>query len=108
MFSILFLLLLGHLFADYYLQTTRIGAYKRKNLAGLAVHALTWTLVVSVILVMAGLFSPWKFYFLFLTHFFIDLAKIRLFQPRLGKFHPVNVMDQFLHLSTILATVFYT
>jgi len=107
MFSFLFLLLIGHVFADYFLQTTRLAVYKRRNLAGLAAHAAIWASVICLVLVLKGFFSPWKFYFLFGTHFVIDWTKIRFFKTNLSKLHPVNVTDQLLHLATVLAVILY-
>jgi len=107
MFSFLLLLMTGHLFADYFLQITRLAAYKRKNILGLAAHAAIWGSTISLIILYEGYFSPWKFFFLTGTHFLIDWTKIRLFKANLGKLHPVNVTDQLLHLFTILTALLY-
>jgi len=107
MFSILLLLMTGHIFADFFLQLTRLAAYKRKKIMALAAHAFTWALVISLALILTGFFSIWKLYFLFVTHFVIDFLKIRLFTSSLSKLHPVNIADQLLHLATILAVLFY-
>lgn len=105
MLSILILLAAGHLFTDFFLQTTRLGTYKRKNILGLTVHALTWAFALIMVLVYFELFSPWKFPFLFTSHFLIDWFKIKLFKASLPRFHPVNITDQLLHLATILVAL---
>ncbi|MHB8985586.1 MAG: DUF3307 domain-containing protein [Eubacteriales bacterium] len=102
-----FFLMAGHIFADYFLQLTRLAGDKRKNILALAAHALTWASVLSLILIIAGIFLPWKFCFLFISHSLIDWLKIRLISPPLALLHPVNVTDQLLHLSTILIVLFY-
>lgn len=107
MFFYLFLLLSGHVFADYFLQLTSLAGNKRKNKLALAVHALTWASVLSLILNTTGIFLPWKLYFLFVSHYLIDWLKIRLFRPTLATLHPVNATDQLLHLGTILIVLFY-
>jgi hypothetical protein len=107
MFSFLLFLIGGHIFADFFLQLTALAVHKRKNILFLTAHAFIWALVLSLVLIFIGLFSPWKFYFLFVTHFLIDWFKIRLFKAILSKLHPVNVTDQLLHLITILVVLFY-
>lgn len=107
MFSFLLILLAGHVFVDYFLQLTRFATYKRKCILVLIAHALTWAFVLSLILIFISLFSPWKFYFLFATHFIIDWLKIRFFKAALSKLHPVNVTDQLMHLVTILVVLYY-
>lgn len=106
MLSSFILLIAGHIFADYYLQLSKLGAYKRKNLLALIAHALIWAFVLSLILMFNNLFAPEKFCFLFITHFFIDWLKIRYFKASLHKINLVNVMDQLLHLGTILVVLF--
>jgi len=107
MFSVLILLMAGHIFADFILQLTRLAAYKRKKVTALATHALSWALVISLALFFTGFFSIWKLFFLFATHFIIDFLKIRLFASSLSKLHPVNIIDQILHITTILVVLFY-
>lgn len=106
MLLILILLAAGHLFTDFFLQTTRLGTYKRKNILGLTAHALTWASALTMVLVYFNFFSPWKFPFLFASHFLIDWFKIHLFKASLPRFHPVNIADQLLHLATILVVLF--
>jgi len=98
---------MAHIFADFFLQLARLAIYKRKNILGLAAHAMTWAFFISLVLAFTGIFLPWKFLFLFATHFLIDLLKIHFFEVSLPMLHPVNIADQFLHFFTILAVVFY-
>lgn len=107
MLSFFILLIAGHIFGDYILQLTRLAKYKRKCLFVLGLHALSWALVISLVLYLADLFALWKLIFLFSSHFLIDWLKIRLFPVSLPMLHPVNVGDQSLHLLTILLTVLF-
>lgn len=99
------LLIAGHIFGDYILQLNRLAQYKRKSLLVLGLHALSWALVISLVLYLADFFALWKLIFLSISHFLIDGLKIRLFPVSLPMLHPVNVGDQSLHLLTILLTV---
>lgn len=94
----------GHLLTDYVLQKTRLGIFKRKKTLGLLLHALLWTAGVSPGLFILGIFSPWKAVFLFVTHGLIDYTKMKLTGGSLTLFHPVNIIDQLLHLLTIIIT----
>ncbi len=107
MFLILPLLVVAHIFADFFLQQTRLGIYKRKNILALAAHAITWAFSISLVLIIAGIFLPWNLFFLFVSHFIIDWLKIRFFDATLPMLHPVNVTDQFLHFLTILVVLYY-
>jgi len=42
MYLILSLLVVAHIFSDFFLQHTRLAIYKRKNILVLAAHAITW------------------------------------------------------------------
>lgn len=105
MLSILLLLAAGHIFTDFFLQTTRLGTYKRKNILALTAHALTWASALTMVLVYFDLFFPWKFHFLFASHFLIDWLKIKLFKASLPRLHPVNITDQLMHFATILVVL---
>jgi len=107
MFLILPLLVVAHIFADYFLQQTRLSIYKRKNILVLAAHAMTWAFFISLVLYVTGIFSSWNFFFLFASHFIIDWLKIRFFDATLSMLHPVNVTDQLLHFLTILVVLYY-
>ncbi len=107
MFSFFVLLIAGHIFGDYLLQLNRLAPHKRKSLLVLGLHALSWAVVISLVLYWANLLNPWKFFFLFISHFVIDWLKIKLFRASLPRLHPVNITDQSLHMLTILVTVLY-
>lgn len=106
MLSFFVLLIAGHIFGDYLLQLNKLAPYKRESLLVLGLHALSWALVISLVLYWAGFFALWKLVFLFISHYIIDWLKIRLFPAALPKLHLVNVVDQSLHLATIIMTLF--
>lgn len=107
MLSFFVLLLAGHICGDYLLQLNNLARYKRKNLLVLGLHALSWAVIISLVLFWAGFFAPWKLIFLFFSHYFIDWLKIRLFPAELSKLHPVNIGDQLLHIFSISVTVLF-
>lgn len=108
MLLVLFFLLAGHIFVDFFLQLTRLTIHKRTKILVLAAHAFSWAFVLSLILLLTGFFALWKLGFLFVTHFLIDWLKIRFFKASLSKLHPVNITDQLLHLLTILLALHYS
>lgn len=98
-------ILAGHFLADYLLQHTRLGAYKRSSAAGLALHALSWAAAMTPGLMMLQSFAPWKLFFLFASHLLIDGAKNALFLGRRGMCTPVNLADQLLHMATLAVAI---
>lgn len=102
-----FLLIAGHILGDFYLQLNKFAKYKRKSILALLCHAIIWSLLISMGLLIAHLFLWWKFILLCSSHFLIDWLKIKLFRPGLGYLHPVNIVDQLLHVLTIIITLAY-
>jgi len=92
----------GHIFTEYTLQKTQLGIYKKKKLLGLLIHAALWSLAMSPSLALLNLFAQWKVLFLFGTHAMIDLLKMRLTNSKLKTWHPVSLIDQLLHLLTVI------
>ncbi len=92
----------GHIFTEYTLQKTKLGIYKRKNFLGLLIHASLWSLAMCPGLGLLSLFAPWKVLFLFATHAMIDFIKMRVATGKLKVFHPASIMDQLLHLLTLV------
>lgn len=98
-------ILAGHFLADYLLQQTPLGTYKRSGAAGLALHALLWAAAMTPGLYMLHSLAPWKLFFLFATHFLIDRAKSAFFPSRSGMCTTVNLTDQLLHLGTLVVVI---
>lgn len=114
---LLFSLILAHLIADFYLQTDGMVKEKQKNLRKhLLHHFFTTTLVLTSFWIFhygfANIFKNLVFplAFIMVTHFFIDIIKIKLLDTikitneenmkRLSFF----VLDQILHLGIIILT----
>lgn len=101
------LIMAGHFLADYALQRTRLGAYKRQNLLGLALHALTWAALLSPGLFLCQRLDTGNFVFLFLSHLVIDFCKNRAAARWRVGYPAVNLADQLLHLWTVLMVLFW-
>jgi hypothetical protein len=108
-------LVLGHLIADFTLQTNYIAAWKRRNLFGLAVHCATHPFIYAILLwryldqvwvQVAGLnLTGWTCLFLiFATHFIEDEWRI---WSVLKKGAPDNtffyIWDQIIHYAVLFA-----
>lgn len=103
-------LILGHLLGDFIFQPTRLVMWKRESKWGVFVHVLVHFLITFVILapfIYQGyyllLIVP---FFLSFCHFFIDQTKINYDIRHDDKVRPF-VLDQLLHLLTILVIYFF-
>jgi hypothetical protein len=93
-------MLLAHFLYDFHWQGPFIAENKGRRIFLLFVHAITWTMLVSLPMFYFGNFSIVAFLFLFITHFFIDKWKAK--QPKTDdKFYLVYI-DQGFHFITII------
>ncbi len=100
----LYLMILAHLLYDFHWQGAFIADNKGKRIFLLFIHALTWTMFVSLPLFYFEMPLPiWKPLFLFVTHFFVDMWKAK--QPKDDAHFYLIYIDQAIHLLTILAVV---
>jgi hypothetical protein len=95
----LYFLLLAHLLYDFHWQGEYIATNKKSNLFILAIHALTWAMLLGAVLCFTGEFSLSKVGFLFVSHFVIDLIKCR---AKNGQSMMWLYIDQSLHFVTML------
>jgi len=105
--DILFILILGHLFGDYALQSDRIAENKKKSLAVLSCHVAIYVLSIWAfilfysILYKAGLFLDITtllfLSFLYIEHWIQDLIKNRI--DKCSK--QIYYLDQALHLAVL-------
>ena len=100
----LIFLLLSHLIYDFHLQGD-VGKLKRKSTFILFIHALTWGLVLSAVLIYFENFAIWKLVFLIVTHFLIDRWKIKL--PKSSDYFWAVYIDQCLHLISIVVVLMF-
>jgi len=100
--TIFFTLLLGHLIADFPLQTNSVFQLKCRSSRGLTVHVGIHVLVTAILLM-----EPMKDWavLLFLggTHFLIDWSKLRVGATYAS---PGFVLDQLAHVSVLLLIAF--
>jgi hypothetical protein len=96
-------MILAHLLYDFHWQGAFIADNKGKRLFLLFIHALTWTMLVSLPLFYLGGYALWKILFLFITHFFIDMWKSK--QPKTDDNFYLIYIDQALHFATILIVI---
>jgi hypothetical protein len=98
------LLVLAHLLYDFHWQGAFIAEYKAKYKFILFVHALTWTLCISLVLYIFGLLDCWKFIFLFLTHYYTDGWKCQ--HPSTPEYFWTLYVDQAIHLVSLIIVMF--
>ena len=96
-------LLLAHLLYDFHWQGPFIAAEKGKHLFLLAVHALTWALLLGAVLWGFGALAWWHMPFLFTTHAATDYWKSH--KPATPETFGLIYVDQTIHLATILIVV---
>jgi hypothetical protein len=94
------ILILMHLMYDFHWQGDFVGTYKAKYIFILFIHCLTWALFLSLGLKLLGIYTLWKFMFLFTTHIIIDLIKITLQREMYYSYY--LIADQFAHLVTLI------
>lgn len=96
-------MLLAHLLYDFHWQGSFIADNKGKRIFLLFIHALTWTMFVSLPLFYFNDFAIWKILFLFGTHFVCDYWKSH--QPRTEENFYLIYIDQLVHLASILLVI---
>ena len=87
-------LLLFHLWYDFHVQGAYISAGKRTSTFLLSVHALTWSLFVSIPLYLVGTLTVEQFAFLFLVHWAMDWIK----SHKMPNTTQSLMIDQFVHI----------
>lgn len=96
--------LLAHLLYDFHWQGVFIGENKGKYPFVMFIHVLTWTLLISSVLYLCGLFAVWKLLFLFTTHMLLDSWKSKL--PQNDEYIWAIYVDQGGHFLSLIAVVF--
>jgi hypothetical protein len=89
-------LILGHLIADFPLQTARIFHWKMKSLKGAFIHSGVHLLVNLVLFYPSFYKVWWALLFLFFIHAFQDHLKVRMGGERINTPTPF-LLDQFFH-----------
>lgn len=92
-------LLLAHLLYDFHWQGDFVAQNKSRYKFILVVHALTWALLLSLVLWMLNALVAWKLLFLFASHLVTDGWKSRL--PRSPEWFWAIYVDQAIHVASI-------
>jgi len=104
-------LIFSHLLGDFVFQPEKLVLYKMRNIKGVLIHVFIHFVIGNIVLlpfIVNG--YPWLFIVNFgicFAHFWIDQAKINYDLKHDKKVQPF-VIDQLLHLLTILVAYFFT
>ena len=107
---LLVILLIGHMVADYFLQSSNMAENKKNHINVLLAHSGIYFLTFIIIdfLFFQPWFAVWTTLIISVTHFFIDLIRTKID----NKFKDYRVrflaflFDQVLHTSIIVATYY--
>ena len=101
---VLMLLVLVHLLYDFHWQGQFVAEWKAKSEFIMAVHVLTWALLVLAVLYwLTGPVAAWKLAMLPITHYLTDTWKYR--QKRLAPLGAALYIDQGIHIVTLVMAV---
>lgn len=107
---LLMILLIGHMIADFYLQSSNMAENKQKSTRVLMVHSGIYLLVFAIIdfVFMHPQIAIWTTLIIASAHLFIDLIRIKI--DNNFKNYKVSfltfIIDQILHLATIIVTYY--
>lgn len=96
-------LIFFHVFFDAALQPSWMIEAKKKNWIVLVEHCMIWAGGISLALLLMDRYSWWKFVFLFIGHYFIDLYKIKHTSDPLDKKY--LLIDQVLHILQLVVVL---
>lgn len=92
--------LLAHFLGDFVFQTNKIAFLKSKNVQGVSIHIIVTGVIHLIILSLFGLQGLALTAILLITHFFIDLIKLKLKNIKIPTTY--FFIDQAMHLSTTI------
>jgi hypothetical protein len=100
--------LLAHLLYDFHWQGDFVATWKSKSWFILAIHALTYGLVICLTLTFLGIYEPWHLPFFVIGHFIIDGFKASGLWERIGfGFIPAIILDQVYHLLQLVIVIMF-
>jgi len=109
--GILITLFFGHWVGDYLFQTTQMATTKSKSFKWLNIHVLVYTttiLVFSFFILSREIW--WRFALLNgILHWITDFFTSKLanhYAGNLRVFYPIIGFDQFIHIATLLLTLY--
>ncbi len=77
MITKIMLMWFAHCLGDMVFQSNFMAEYKSKFWYAMFSHVFIWTMGVSLVLHYFGIFAYWKFIFLFVGHWAMDMWKSR-------------------------------
>ncbi|KKM77568.1 hypothetical protein LCGC14_1368670 [marine sediment metagenome] len=95
------LLWFAHCLGDMVFQSNFMAEYKNKFWYAMFSHVFIWTMCVSLVLHYFGIFTYWKFIFLFVGHWIMDMWKSK--QPKDDEHRWCMYVDQGWHLTQVIA-----
>lgn len=107
---LLIILLIGHMMADYFLQSSNMAENKRVHIKVLLAHSAIYLLVFAIIsfLFIQPQFAVWTTLIISVTHLIIDFIRTKIDSNFKG--HTVRFLtflfDQLLHVVIIVATYY--
>jgi hypothetical protein len=105
MIDIIISLLILHIIADFVFQIPSKFRYlKRKYVSWIAIHALIWSVAISLGLMWFNIFYLWKFVFLLTTHSLADYYRCKT--PHNSLKWSSIFADQLIHIFTLLIVCF--
>lgn len=98
-------LIIAHFIGDWGLQNRWMAENKSKYIEILIAHSIIITGCICIALQYSGLFSIWKFYFLFLSHAIIDFISSNWYKKT--KKRIITSIDHLFHFITLLIVYYY-
>lgn len=101
--------MLGHIIGDFYLQTDKLAAKKKKSTPSMLLHCLLYTIVlgVGVSILSGGVVETLAIsMMIFVSHLIIDLFKRELEKKPTNKEYVVFLVDQGMHMLVLFFIYF--
>jgi len=98
-------LVLGHYLADFPLQSDFLATMKGKNNYLLFCHVIMYSLIISAILDLLGLFAIWKLILLILSHTVVDYWKCHYASKETALTTSLYI-DQAAHILVLIPLLF--
>ena len=106
----LFLLIIGHLIADFYLQSSKMAENKKTRFKTLLAHGLIYLFVFAIIdfVFLQAITAVWTTFIIAVSHFVLDFVRTKIdsnCKSQKSLFITFS-LDQVLHLTVIIVTYF--
>lgn len=90
-----------------FLKGRELWQLKRQNKMYILLHVMLYILPIAGVFIYLQLFTWYRIIIIFVSHFVIDYVKCYMvnYEFMSKKFFAINIIDQFLHVSILLAIV---